>query len=232
MAEKEVQNENQSSDVVEDLFLSPDDSIVEVVGEDEVLSVDDSSARLEKVNNLEEKVAALEKERDDFKNRMMRAAADLENFRRRSNREKDELRKYGIDKIVSELLPVLDDFERALEHSEDNASFLDGVKMINKKLIASLEKYGVKGFEAVGEKFLPQLHEAIQQVETDEQEAGHVVAQFQKGYHLHDRLLRAALVSVAKAISVVEEVDEEVDEDQSQTILDEPAADLSEPSES
>ncbi len=213
MAEEEVSKPNDKVELetADDLFLSPDDSIVvedaasqEDAPEVEVLEAPDPIAL------LEEKVLAAQKERDDFKNRMMRAAADLENFRRRANREKDELRKYGIDKLVGELLPVVDNFERALEHSEDTASFVDGVQMIYKQFVGSLEKHGVKGFEAVGEKFLPQLHEAIQQVETNEQEPGHVVAQFQKGYHLHDRLIRAALVSVAKAVSepVVEAVPE------------------------
>lgn len=207
MTEEKVLKSNEVElEVIDDLFLNPDDSIVEdvPVSAEEVpvtpaaveVMVDNAA-----LAEMEAKLLAVEKERDDFKNRMMRAAADLENFRRRANREKEELRKYGIDKLVAELLPVTDNFERALEHSDDTASFVDGIQMIYKQFINSLEKHGVKGFEAVGEKFLPQLHEAIQQVETDEQEPGHVVAQFQKGYHLHDRLVRAALVSVAKAVT-------------------------------
>lgn len=217
MAEDEVPkpNDKVKFEIEEELFLSPDDSIVVEDAKTDLPDVE-VIEEADPVALMEEKVLALEKERDDFKNRMMRAAADLENFRRRANREKDELRKYGIDKLVGELLPVLDNFERALEHSEDTTSFVDGVHMIYKQFIGSLEKHGVKGFEAVGEKFLPQLHEAIQQVETDEQEPGHVVAQFQKGYHLHDRLVRAALVSVAKAVSETEVL---ADSDPSETFV-------------
>lgn len=233
MTEEVSKEKNKvENEVIDDLFLSPDDSIVsekdgasevgtEIEGVDVKTEVDIKTevdvAVSEVVEDplaaLQEELVNVQKERDDFKNRMLRAAADLENFRRRANKEKEDLRKYGIEKLAGELLPVVDNFERALEHAEkDASSFLDGVQMIYKQFIGAMEKHGVVGFEAVGEKFLPQLHEAIQQIETLEYESGSVVEQFQKGYNLHDRLMRAALVSVAKAPSEVVTIDENISE--------------------
>ncbi len=147
---------------------------------------------------------AMTTERDDFKTRLLRSAADLENFRKRKEREKDEIKKFGAEKVVSDLLPAIDNLERALEHaekSEEQSSITDGVKMVHRQLISALEKHAIKGFSAVGEKFDPQLHEAIQQIETTEFETGVVMQEFQKGYFIHERLLRPAMTVVAKNVA-------------------------------
>jgi molecular chaperone GrpE len=156
-----------------------------------------------RIEELEQKLEAVQEERDQTKERLMRSAADLENYRKRSKREREEMRKYGIDKLCLELLPAVDNLERALAHaeaSEEESNILDGVKMVYKQILSALEKHGVTGFDAEGEKFNPEHHEAIQQVESSEHETGEVVEQFQKGYVIHDRLLRPALVSVAKRV--------------------------------
>ena len=153
--------------------------------------------------SLQKKYEALEQEREQINNRLLRTAADLENYRRRSQREKEELRRYGIDGVVSELIPVVDNMERALEHAEahdTNGSLLDGVKMVYRQFVTALKKHGVEGFESVGDTFNPERHEAIQQVETTDVDTGTIMEEFQKGYFLHDRLLRPALVSVAKRV--------------------------------
>lgn len=163
-------------------------------------------------------------ERDDLKNRLLRTAADLENVRRRKEREKEELRKYGADKVVMELLPAVDNLERALEHAEktdDDSSIADGVKMVYKQIISGLNKHGVTGYDSVHERFDPQRHEAIQQIETSEHETGIVLQEFQRGYFIHDRLLRPALVVVSKYVAPPEpEVLEDAEED-SEPILEE-----------
>src|SRR5690606_13259424 len=103
-------------------------------------------------------------DRDEQRNRLLRVAADLENFRRRSQREKDDLRLYGIDRVVMELVPAVDNLERALQHVEaDPASLAEGVSMIYRQIVAALGKHGVQGFESRGEPFDPTRHEAIQQ---------------------------------------------------------------------
>lgn len=166
-----------------------------------------SSGELDATND---RIKVLEEERDDVKNRMMRVAADLENFRKRAAREREDMRKYGIDKVVLELLPVVDNLERALQHAEKNAednSITEGVRMVYRQFLTALEKHGVKGFESKGEMFDPQKHEAIQQVESEEHETGTVLEQYQKGYFLHDRLIRPAMVSVAKQTTTPTVVD-------------------------
>lgn len=187
----------------DELFLSPDDSDGEEVSfisePVEVLPAVDDTRVLE----LEARVEELIKERDDFKNRLMRTAADLENFRKRTARERDDLRKFGIDKVVVDLLPVIDNLDRALVHSDtsaDASGIVDGVRMVLKQFITSLEKHGVKGFAAKGEAFDPTRHEAIQQIETPDHETGTVMEEYQKGYFLHERLIRPAMVSVARKI--------------------------------
>ncbi len=213
----------ESSGSMDELFLSPDDSDGEeipVASHQEVETdrppppevggppaeqsepppSDESADTILELENQLEELAA---ERDDIKNRMMRVAADLENFRKRTAREKEELRKYGIDKVVLELLPVLDNLERALEHSdksEDKTTIVDGVRMVHRQFLGALKKHGVEGFESKGEQFDPQRHEAIQQVETAEHETGTILEQYQKGYYLHERLIRPALVVVARQV--------------------------------
>ena len=133
------------------------------------------------------------------------------------------------------MLPVLDNLERALEHgekSEAESSIVDGVKMVFRQFVGALTKHGVVGFESVGEVFDPQRHEAIQQVETADHETGVVLEQFQKGYFLHERLLRPAMVSVSRKIEEVAEVapvDEVAEEMADEPILEEiPDSELSE----
>lgn len=209
---------------MDELFLSPDDSQGEEVGFEKkseaaaapgAPQVPDSVAR--EPEPAPEPAAApapaasaidssklreLEAERDDYRNRMMRVAADLENFRKRTAREKEDMRKYGIDRVVLELLPVIDNLERALEHAdksdESSTTIVDGIRMVHRQFITALEKHGVKGFESKGEQFDPQKHEAIQQVETTDHPTGYVMEQYQKGYYLHERLIRPALVVVVR----------------------------------
>ena len=148
----------------------------------------------------------------EFRDQLYRKAADLENTRRRLSKQLNDARKYGGDNVLREFLPVLDDLERALEHAQnanqivaqgdsDKAapvlSLMDGMNLVIKKFAASLERFGVKGFGSVGEVFNPQLHEAIQQVETEEHATGVIVSEFLRGYMMHGRLLRPALVVVA-----------------------------------
>lgn len=219
--ENDAAPEKEAPEILEDLFLSPDSesSVAEVAEAGEVAVVDNAL-----IQELNDKLVALEEERDDLKNRLMRSAADLENFRKRAAREREDLRKYGIDRVVQELLPALDNLERALDHAEKTeagANIAEGVRMVSRQFVSSLEKHGVVQFDARGEQFDPQKHEAIQQVESSEHDTGVIVEQYQKGYFLHDRLLRPALVAVAKRVEAPQDsVSNE--EDQSQPVEEEP----------
>ncbi|MBX5481422.1 MAG: nucleotide exchange factor GrpE [Myxococcaceae bacterium] len=133
--------------------------------------------------------------------RMLRAAADLENFKKRAQKEKEEIQRFGIEKVLKDFLPVIDNLDRALDHASrtsDLEGLKKGLEMTRKQFEEALGKHGVKGFSSVGQPFDPRLHEAMQQVETTEVPANHVVSEMVRGYMLHDRLIRPALVSVAR----------------------------------
>lgn len=143
----------------------------------------------------------MEKLKDQHE-RMLRAAADLENYKKRAQKEKEEVQKFGAEKLLKDFLPVIDNLDRALEHvtkGGDLDSLRKGVEMTRKQFEDALGKHGVKVFSSVGQPFDPRVHEAMQQVETAEVPPNHVVFEMVRGYTLNDRLIRPALVSVAKA---------------------------------
>jgi molecular chaperone GrpE len=134
--------------------------------------------------------------------KMLRAVADLDNFKKRAAKEKEEIQKFGVEKLLKDFLPVIDNLERALEHGKSAAdfeSFKKGVAMTRKLFEDMLGRYGVRPFSGIGKVFDPRLHEAMQQVETAEVPANQVVGEVLRGYTLNDRLVRPALVMVAKA---------------------------------
>jgi len=138
----------------------------------------------------------------DEHEKMLRAAADLENFKKRAQKEKEEVQKFGSEKLLKDLLPVVDNLDRALEHAttaSDFDSFKKGVLMIRKLFEDSLGKHGVKSFSAKGEVFDPTRHEAMSAAETTELPPNHVFAEVLRGYLLNERLVRPALVVVSRA---------------------------------
>jgi molecular chaperone GrpE len=135
----------------------------------------------------------------DTHERHLRAAADLENFKKRAAREKEEIERFGIQRLLKDLLPVMDNLDRALEHGESKGPLAEGVAATRRIFEETLARYGVKAFTAVGQPFDPTRHEAMQQVETSQAAPGTVVSEMIRGYLLHDRLVRPALVAVAVA---------------------------------
>lgn len=132
----------------------------------------------------------------------LRARADLENQRKRAQRDLEEANRYGNDRLLKEMVPVLDNLERALEHAGqggEGQGLIEGVTLTVNLFRKTLEGFGVKVIAAVGTPFDPNLHQAMGQVETADQAPNTVVTEFQKGYLLNDRLLRPALVMIAKA---------------------------------
>jgi molecular chaperone GrpE len=138
-------------------------------------------------------------EKKEIYDRLLRTAADFDNFKKRSRKEAGEAEDRGRTRFIKEILPVLDNLERALAHdaAQGGASVVEGVRMVLRQLQGALEKFEVKPIEAQGKPFDPSVHEAIQQFETDEHPAGTVTAEVQKGYALGGKLLRPALVVVA-----------------------------------
>lgn len=139
-----------------------------------------------------------------LKDQLLRTAADFDNFRKRSRREQADAEKKAKEDVLRELLPVFDNLERAMSHSEkatDVQSVADGVRMVIRQFTDTLGKLGVERVASVGLPFDPAMHEAIQHLETDEHPPGTVAHEIQGGYRANDRLIRPALVVVAKAKS-------------------------------
>lgn len=155
----------------------------------------------DRIKQLEEALAQKEAEAAANWDKFLRERADLENYRKRAQREKEELLKYGNEALLNEILPVLDNMERALGHAseESMSAVIEGVELTRSMLLAAMKKFGVAPIEAKGKMFDPAYHQAMTQVESADEAPNTVLDEFQKGYMLNDRLLRAALVSVAAA---------------------------------
>lgn len=146
-------------------------------------------------------VAEAKAEAAKMKDQWMRTAADFDNFRKRSRRELEDSRKAGKEDLLKEFLPVFDNLERAIQSAQratDVKGVADGLSMVLRQYMDVLGRGGISKVPSVGSQFDPTHHEAIQQVETDEHPPGTVVAEVQPGYMQGDRLIRAAMVVVAK----------------------------------
>ena len=146
-------------------------------------------------------VGELQRERDDFKDRWLRKGAEFDNYRKRVERERREQADQSVVDLLQELLSVVDDFDRALtvDAGEGGGAYRKGVELIHGKLHELLRRQGVKAFDVVGADFDPNIHMAVMHEESPEHREGEVIGELQKGYMLNDRLLRPAMVKVAKA---------------------------------
>ncbi len=149
---------------------------------------------------LEARLEAKKKEAQDNFDRFLRLSAEFENFKKRMEKEKNDAYKFGTENLIKELLPVLDNLERAIDHGEAKGpqGLLEGVDMTLKGFLTALEKIGVSPVDASGKEFDPNLHEAVMVQEDAHHPAGTVLTQLQKGYTLHSRLIRPAMVVVSK----------------------------------
>jgi molecular chaperone GrpE len=134
---------------------------------------------------------------DEFRDRYLRTLADFENFRKRSEREKNDFQRYALAGMVRDLLPVLDNFDRGLDHAEEGDEFHKGMALIYKQLFDVLQRHGLKPITESGVRFDPNIHEGVVRVEDASVPSHTVVEVMQKGYFLHDRLIRPAMVKVA-----------------------------------
>ncbi len=150
-----------------------------------------------KPSKEEEKIAALEKEKADLNDKFLRICAEYDNFRKRSQKEKDAL--YGDIKAntVTQFLPVYDNLERALKQNTEDEAYKKGVEMIMTQFCTTLEKMGVTEIECLGEKFDPTMHNAVMHVDDEEKGENEIVEVFQKGFKLGDKVIRFAMVKVA-----------------------------------
>ena len=149
---------------------------------------------------LADEIVELRKERDSMHDRLLRQAAEFDNYRKRVDRERKDLAQVAAIDFVQELLPVIDDFERALQTDAPGAeSYRQGLEIIHRTLMDMLRKRGVTPIDAVGTTFDPQVHQAVAYDEAPDRRDGEVMEQFTRGYRLGDKLIRPAMVKVAKA---------------------------------
>jgi len=152
---------------------------------------------IEEVKEKNEKIEEMDAEIDDLLSRLQRLQADFVNYRKRSQREKSEMSARGKIELCSSLLPVIDNFERALKAEDNIDDFYKGVEMIYNQILKTFAEQGIEEILAEDEEFNPEYHEAIMRVESEEFEEGTVVEVVQKGFSLDDRVIRPAMVKVA-----------------------------------
>ena len=161
----------------------------------------------ESEETTKEPVEALEEQVSELKDQLLRSVAELDNYRKRAEREKEQLRKFGIANFAKDLLSAADNLRRAVESGPSDLEGADesvknlivGVQMTEKELLNAFEKNGVRKIDPIGEKFDYNFHQAMFEVETDKEEPGLVMQVLQPGYAIEDRVLRAAMVGVSKA---------------------------------
>ena len=166
------------------------------------LNKDDASKPVDPLKEMEEKIETLKKEAAENHDRLLRMAAEFENYKKRATREMDDFRKFANESFAKAMLPVVDSMDLAIESSSNdkhvNNSMLEGVNMTLKEILKIFEQFGVKRFESIGNTFDPNLHQAVMQEETDKFPENTVSKELQKGFMIHDRLLRPAMVVVSK----------------------------------
>lgn len=149
---------------------------------------------------LADEIVELRKERDSLHDRLLRQAAEFDNYRKRIDRERKESSEYAAADLLQDVLPIIDDFERALQVDASGADpYRQGLEIIHRALMALLRKRGVTPIETVGAAFDPHIHQAVAYEDAPDMREGEVIAEFARGYRLGDRLLRPAMVKVAKA---------------------------------
>ena len=154
-----------------------------------------------KIEELQSKKMELEIQVNQLNDKNLRKIAEFENYKRRTEKEFLAHLEFANEGLIMEILPVLDDFERFIEHAEDTKetkTFKEGVEMVYKKLFSALEKKGLKVMEVIGEEFNSEKHEALMQVDSDKVESGYIVDQHLKGYLINEKVIRHAQVLVAK----------------------------------
>lgn len=153
----------------------------------------------DEINDGEDEVAVLKDELEAEQNKYLRLLADYDNFKRRTQKDREISAKFRSQSLLTDLLPVLDNFERALAveaNSEDAASIMKGVEMVQKSLLEAVKREGLEEIKAVGEPFDPNFHQAVMQEKDEDAEPGTVLQELQKGYTLKGRVLRPAMVKV------------------------------------
>ena len=161
----------------------------------------EEGGRLKNFKKKDKKLEALENQKKELEDKVMRQMAEFENYRKRTEKEKATMFEMGAKSVIEKMLPVVDNFERGLASvPEENQTdpIYEGMNLIYKQLMGELDKLGVKPIEALGQEFNPDLHNAVMQVESEEYEEGIVAQELQKGYTYRDSVVRHSMVAVAQ----------------------------------
>lgn len=199
--QEEETGTEEASGTEEDLQESPDgEETDEESGEsDEESGESDEEKKGFFSRRKDKEKAALKQRVGELEDKVMRQMAEFDNFRKRTDKEKDQMFSMGEKSVLEKLLPIIDNFERGFDTVQDEDeedAFVQGMRKIYAQLIKQMEDIGVKPIEAVGKEFDPNLHNAVMQVESDEYPSGTVAQELQKGYMFHDAVLRHSMVSV------------------------------------
>ena len=151
----------------------------------------------ERLEEVKKQLTEVTEEKEKYLNKLKRLKADFVNYRNRAKKEKSQIESKTKMEIINSLLPVIDNFERALKSVDEDSEFLSGVKMIHKQLVDELKKEGLEIIETEGEEFDPAYHEAVMQVESEEYDSGFIVEEIQSGYIMNGKVVRPAMVKVA-----------------------------------
>lgn len=201
--EKNIMDEelNQETETESQAESTEDTETAEsIAGEETDLSKEDKKISKKK-SKSDKKQDALKEKVDELEDKVKRQMAEFENFRKRTDREKQTMFETGAKSVIEKILPVIDNFERGLAmvpEEEKEAPFVDGMNKIYKQMMAELETIGVKPIEAVGADFDPNFHNAVMQVENDEFESGIVAQELLKGYTYRDTVVRHSMVAVVQ----------------------------------
>jgi len=199
MEKKEIKKKNHNHKGPE---KSDEQNLAEALGEEIHHHLDEERQEKEKeIGELKKKLEEKEKEIKEHHDRLLRLAADFENYKKRAARDKEDWTKFSNEDLIRAILPFIDNLERAVNHAQkvaDTGVLIEGVRLTLQQILQSLNKFGLSSFQSVGKPFDPTVHEAMLVVESDQHEPNQVVEEFQKGYLLNDRLLRPATVSVSK----------------------------------
>ena len=192
-------NEDNNKDVKTSEENKTDESQIEEINEkDEVSNENDNDSPENIIEKLNEEI-------QDLKDQRLRAVAELENFRKRAEKDQSDALKYGVSNFAKEIISIKDNIERAqssisddVRSNDDVKSVVEGLDLIAQSAVSTFEKIGIKKIESLNEKFDHNLHQAMMEIENDQVEPGTIVQELIPGYTLHDRLLRPAMVGVAK----------------------------------
>jgi len=174
------------------MSMNPNEPFFDVT-EESATETDPNSA-LETVTKERDRLL---EEKNDLLDRLLRRQAEFDNFRRRADREKAEVIEYANSESVGAIVPILDDFERALKAGNNDSEYARGMELIYQRLADALKKLGLEPISAKGQKFDPHVHHAVDKVETADEEEDTILDEYQRGYNFRGRLLRPAMVKVA-----------------------------------